>query len=73
MTLQDHAMNAMFDNGGRGYDSLPTPLQKLYCNHIYNHTNKKIMRTIHYVIYDYVQHHKWLGYRKLTVCAHPST
>ena len=31
------------------------------------------MRTIHYVIYDYVQHHKWLGYRKLTVFAHPST
>ena len=73
MTLQDHSMNTIFDNRGIGYDLLPTPLQKLYCNHIYNHMNKKIMRTIHCVIYDYVQHQKWLGYRKLTVCAHPST
>ena len=41
-TLKDISYNVIFDNGGIGYDLLPTPLQKLYCNHIYNHTNKKL-------------------------------
>ena len=35
MTLQDIAMNAIFDNYGCGYDSLPPPLQRLYYDHIY--------------------------------------
>ena len=35
MTLQDHAMNCMFNNGGRGYEMLPTPLKRLYYEHIH--------------------------------------
>ena len=61
-TLKDISYNVIFDNGGIGYDLLPTPMKLEYEIHIYNHTNKKIMRTIHCVIYDYVQHQKWLGY-----------
>ena len=34
-TLQDIAMNAMFNNYGCGHDDLPPPLQRMYHNHIY--------------------------------------
>ena len=42
-TLQDIAMNAMFNNYGCGHDDLPPPLQRMYHNHIYiiTITNKK--------------------------------
>ena len=40
ITLQDIAMNAIFDNYGCGYDSLPPPLQRMYHNHIYNYNNE---------------------------------
>ena len=34
-TLQDIAMNAMFNNYGCGHDDLHPPLQRMYHNHIY--------------------------------------
>ena len=34
-TLQDIAMNAMFNNYGCGHDDLPPPLQRMYHDHIY--------------------------------------
>ena len=42
-TLQDIAMNAMFNNYGCGHDDLHPPLQRMYHNHIYiiTITNKK--------------------------------
>ena len=41
-TLQDIAMNAMFNNYGCGHDDLPPPLQRMYHNHnyIYNYNNE---------------------------------
>ena len=39
-TLQDIAMNAMFNHYGCGYDDLPPPLQRMYHNHIYNYNNE---------------------------------
>ena len=35
MTLQDIAMNAIFDNYGCGYEMLPPPLNRLYYEHIH--------------------------------------
>ena len=67
ITLQDIAMNAIFDNHGCGYDSLPPPLQRMYYNHIYIITiTNKNDKTIHCV-------QKWLGSPNHTGCAHPST
>ena len=39
-TLQDIAVNAMFNNYGCGHDDLPPPLQRMYHNHIYNYNNE---------------------------------
>ena len=39
-TLQDRAMNAMFNHYGCGYDDLPPSLQRMYHNHIYNYNNE---------------------------------
>ena len=41
-TLTDISYNVIFDNGGIGYDQLPTPMKLEYEIHIYNHTNKKL-------------------------------
>ena len=41
-TLKDISYNVIFDNGGIGYDLLPTPMKLEYEIHIYNHTNKKL-------------------------------
>ena len=47
-TLQDIAMNAMFNNYGCGHDDLPPPLQRMYHNHIYiitiTNTNDKTIQ-----------------------------